>query len=73
MRKAGGRIAVENLNSGHLELFQLTRLALTFDLFDNEQDALNSFLPDRAVTGFDILQFVKRESDSTADSGVPIH
>src|SRR5664279_1582881 len=61
MRRAGGRLALVNLNRSHLELFLLTKLAIAFEFFDDEQDAVNSFFPDRAVKRFDILHFVKHE------------
>jgi anti-sigma B factor antagonist len=55
-----------NLNRSHLELFLLTRLAIVFEFFDDEQDAVNSFFPDRAVKRFDILNFVHQEADCRA-------
>ena len=47
LRKAGGRLALLNVNRAHLKLFLLTRLAITFEFFEDEQDAVNSFFPDR--------------------------
>ena len=61
LRKAGGRLALVNLNRSHLELFLLTRLAIAFEFFDDEQAAVNSFFPDRAVQQFDVLDFVQHE------------
>ena len=61
LRKAGGRLALVNLNRSHLELFLLTKLAIAFEFFDDEQDAVNSFFPDRALKRFDILNFVQHE------------
>jgi len=63
LRKAGGGLALVNLNRSHLELFLLTKLALAFELFDDEQDAVNSFFPDRAVKHFDVLNFVQHRGD----------
>jgi anti-sigma B factor antagonist len=60
IRKAGGRLALFNLNRAHLELLSLTRLALAFELFDNEREAINSFFPDRAEKTFDILRFIQQ-------------
>lgn len=68
LRKAGGRLALANLNRSHLELFLLTKLAIAFEFFDDEQDALNSFFPDRAVKRFDILDFVQHEDDPAFES-----
>ncbi len=38
----------------------MTKLATVFDLFTDEQDAVNSFFPDRAIKTFDILSFVEQ-------------
>jgi anti-sigma B factor antagonist len=64
LRKAGGRLALANLDRAHLELFLLTKLAIAFEFFDDEQDAVNSFFPDRALKHFDILKFVQQEAGS---------
>jgi anti-sigma B factor antagonist len=61
LRKAGGRLALVNLNRSHLELFLLTKLATAFEFLDDEQEAVNSFFPDRALMHFDILEFVQHE------------
>ena len=63
LRKAGGRLALVNLNRSHLELFLLTKLAIAFEFFDDEQDAVNSFFPDRELKHFDVLDFVQHEDD----------
>lgn len=59
--KAGGRLALVNVDKSHLELFLLTKLALAFEFFDDEQEAINSFFPDRAVKPFDILSFIQHK------------
>ncbi|HUD99348.1 MAG TPA: STAS domain-containing protein [Bryobacteraceae bacterium] len=63
LSKAGGRLALVNLKRSHLELLLLTKLALAFELFDDEREAVNSFFPDRAVKRFDILNFVEHKDD----------
>ncbi|MGA2147490.1 MAG: STAS domain-containing protein [Bryobacteraceae bacterium] len=67
LRKAGGRLALANVNRSHMELFVLTKLAIAFEFFDEEQDAVNSFFPDRALQRFDVLNFV--EDAAARDSG----
>src|ERR1035438_1628524 len=37
LRKAGGRLALVNLNRSHLELFQLTKLAIAFEFYRSEE------------------------------------
>lgn len=59
LRKAGGRLALLNVNRTHLKLFLLTRLAIAFEFFDDEQDAVDSFFPDRELKHFDVLEFVQ--------------
>ncbi|SPF50808.1 Anti-sigma factor antagonist [Candidatus Sulfopaludibacter sp. SbA4] len=61
--KAGGGLALLNVKRSHLKLFLLTRLAIAFDFFDDEQDAVNSFFPDRALKRFDVLDFVQHQDD----------
>ncbi len=60
LRKSGGAIKLLNLNKRNLELLVLTKLATVFDLFTDEQDAVNSFFPDREIRAFDILSFVEQ-------------
>jgi anti-sigma B factor antagonist len=71
LRRSGGGLALVNLNRSHLKLFLLTRLAIAFEFFDNEQDAVNSFFPDRELKRFDILDFVQQEDhrNSKPDAG----
>jgi len=59
-RKAGGALKLLNLNRRNIELLVMTKLATVFDLFTDEQDAVNSFFPDRAIKTFDILSFVEQ-------------
>jgi anti-sigma B factor antagonist len=59
-RKAGGTIKLLNLNRRNIELLIMTKLATVFDLFTDEQDAVNSFFPDRKIKTFDILEFVQQ-------------
>jgi len=59
-RKTGGALKLLNLNRRNIELLVMTKLATVFDLFTDEQDAINSFFPDRAIKAFDILNFVEQ-------------
>jgi anti-sigma B factor antagonist len=59
-QKAGGTLKLLNLNRRGLELLVLTKLTTIFDIFNDEQDALNSFYPDREIKKFDILDFIKK-------------
>jgi anti-sigma B factor antagonist len=60
MRKSGGAIKLLNLNRRNVELLVMTKLATEFEIFTDEQDAVNSFFPDRKIKTFDILDFVQQ-------------
>jgi anti-sigma B factor antagonist len=59
-RKNGGNVKLVNLNKRNIELLVMTRLATAFETFNDEQDAINSYYPDRKVKTFDILDFVQK-------------
>lgn len=63
LKKAGGALKLVNLNKRSIELLYLTKLHSVFETFSEEQDAVNSFFPNRDVKRFDILSFVKQQSD----------
>lgn len=59
LRKHGGNMKLLNLNRRNIELLVMTKLATVFEIFTDEQDAVNSFFPDRKIQKFDILSFVQ--------------
>jgi anti-sigma B factor antagonist len=59
-RKAGGSVKLVNLNRRNIELLVMTKLATVFEIFSDEQDAINSYYPDRKLKTFDILDFVQK-------------
>jgi anti-sigma B factor antagonist len=64
VEKQGGALKLLNLSKRHIELLVLTKLTTIFEVFDDEQDAINSFFPDREVRRFDILNFVRGQENS---------
>jgi anti-sigma B factor antagonist len=60
MRKNGGNVKLLNLNRRNIELLVMTKLATVFEIFADEQDAVNSYYPDRKIKTFDILNFVQQ-------------
>jgi anti-sigma B factor antagonist len=60
LRRQGGTIKLLNLNRRNIELLVMTKLATVFEIFNDEQDAVNSFFPDRKLKTFDILDFVRQ-------------
>jgi anti-sigma B factor antagonist len=67
LRKSGGRLVLLNLIRRHIELLVLTKLSTVFEIFDDEQDAVNSFFPDRQIRRFDILSFVEQHRQSKVE------
>jgi anti-sigma B factor antagonist len=63
LKKAGGALKVLNLSKRTVELLILTKLSTVFEMFDDEQDAVNSFFPNREIRKFDILAFVQQQNE----------
>jgi anti-sigma B factor antagonist len=63
LRKAGGALKLIGLNRRNIELLVLTKLSTVFEVFQDEQDAVNSFYPEREIRRFDILEFVQENKD----------
>jgi len=61
LSKAGGGVKLLNLNRRNVELLVATKLTTIFEIFSDEQDAVNSFFPGREIKQFDILEFVKTQ------------
>jgi anti-sigma B factor antagonist len=59
-RKNGGNVKLLNLNRRNIELLVMTKLATVFEIFNDEQDAVNSYYPDRKIKTFDLLSFVQQ-------------
>ena len=59
LRKNKGNVKLVNLSKRNIELLIMTKLATVFEIFNDEQDAVNSFYPDRKIKTFDILSFVQ--------------
>ena len=62
LKKAGGKLTLLHLNRRNVELLVFTKLATVFDIFADEQEAVNSFFPDRAIQHFDILTFLQERA-----------
>jgi len=60
MRKSGGNAKLLHLNRRNIELLVMTKLATVFEIFNDEQDAIDSYFPDRKIKTFDILNFVQQ-------------
>ena len=63
LRKNAGVVKLLNLTRRSIELLVMTKLATVFEIFTDEQDAVNSFYPDRKLKTFDILSFVQDQKN----------
>ena len=63
LQKAGGGLKLVNVNRRNMELLELTNLTKVFGIFEDEQNAINSFFPGREIKKFDVLSFVKEETE----------
>jgi anti-sigma B factor antagonist len=65
--RCGGDLKLLNVPRD-LRLMVITKLETVFEVFTDEQDAINSFFPERAVRRYDILEWVQeQEKRSTAE------
>ena len=64
LKKAGGALKILNLSRRNIELLVLTKLSTVFEVFNDEQDAVNSFFPNREIRKFDILAFVQQQNEA---------
>ena len=72
LQKAGGAVKLLNVSKRNIQLLLLTKLSTVFEMFDDEQAAINSFFPDRERKSFDILEFVKeQENEKQAPTAEP--
>ena len=63
IKRSGGKVKLLSMNKRNIELLVMTKLATIFEIFNDEQDAINSFFPDRELKAFDILAFVKEHEN----------
>jgi anti-sigma B factor antagonist len=59
LRRAGGGLALANLRPAHLQTLLVAKLETVFDVFETQQDAINSFFPEREVPHYDLLAVIK--------------
>lgn len=61
LRNVGGGLLLFNLRPSHMDLLLLTKLVTVFELFPDEQSAVNRCFPDRETQHYDILHFVQHD------------
>lgn len=64
----GGSLKLLNLSPSHINLMVLAKVETVFEVYTNEQDAIDSFFSDRKPKRYDILEFVREQEK---DEGKP--
>lgn len=59
LRKSAGNVKLLDLTNRNIQLLVMTKLTTVFETFNDEQDAINSYYPDRKLKTFDVLKFVQ--------------
>ncbi|MGA2211990.1 MAG: STAS domain-containing protein [Bryobacteraceae bacterium] len=65
-RTAGGKLVLLQVAHVHEELYERARLEANLEIYELEQDAVNSFFPDRIVKHYDILDYIEHRNDPEA-------
>jgi anti-sigma B factor antagonist len=64
IRKCGGALKLARLDTEHLSLNMTTKLNTVFEVFVDEQDAVNSFIPGRATRDYGLLEWVREQEQA---------
>ena len=67
LKKKDGMLKLLNLTRRNVELLVLTKLETVFEVFDDEQNAVNSFFPNREIKKFDILAFLQQRKKGAGE------
>jgi anti-anti-sigma factor len=68
LQQTEGKLVLLHVKETQAEALVHVKLGSAFEVFADEQDAVNSFFPGRAVNRFDILSFVQSMNRSTASA-----
>jgi anti-sigma B factor antagonist len=60
----GGTLKLLNLSPNHINLMVLAKVETVFEVYTNEQDAIDSFFSDRKPKRYDILEFVREQENN---------
>lgn len=67
LREAGGNLAISIAKPSRIGLVTEAHLEAVFEVFHDEQDAIDSFFPGRATERYDVLELVKSNRLEPAD------
>jgi anti-sigma B factor antagonist len=59
-RAAGGKLALADLSPEHVNAADALKLDTALEMHADEQDAVNSFFPERLVPHYDLLELVEQ-------------
>jgi len=59
LRKFGGKLAIYNIHPSHIGVVSEAQLETELEVFPTEQDAIDSFFPERKIKPYDVLDFVE--------------
>lgn len=68
LRKADGGLRLANLRPQHMDLLVVAKMETIFEVFDRDQDAINSFFPDRQIRPLNLLELVRTMSQGYTKS-----
>lgn len=69
LKQASGGLRLAKLRPQHLDLLVVAKMETTFEVFARDQDAINSFFPDRNIRPLDVLELVKFISNERSKPG----
>ncbi len=67
LTKLGGALKLVNPNQRTLELLMMTQLHTLFEVFNDVQDAVDSFFPERKVKRFDFSSLIKKAAGGSGE------
>ena len=62
LRASGGGLALARLKPAHVEVLMKAKLEVVFEMYEDDQDAVNSFIPGRVAVHYDVLEFVRSKA-----------
>jgi len=71
LRRAGGGLALANLQPAQMKVLLVAKLETVFDVFDSQLDAINSFFPARTTPRYDLLELVTSMREGRAFRDAP--
>ncbi|MDP9148142.1 MAG: STAS domain-containing protein, partial [Acidobacteriota bacterium] len=67
-RNAGGKLVLFEVPRSHGKVYEMARLETAVEIYRDENDAVNSFFPDRKATHYDILEYVETQTHPEKDA-----